>query len=330
MENIRTIHSRYFEILEKKKIAKYLQCKQIPASFKNSDSTKELWKKHGFLIKNKKNYGTEQEKSLLDLKIELAYRIFQKCCFCERRCGIDRKKEIGNCKVKKSRIASEFLHIGEENILVPSYTVFFSGCTFKCVFCQNWDISQEICGIYIEPSKLAKMIHEKRLQGAKNVNWVGGDPTPNLHYILKTIKKSKKNLPQVWNSNMYCSDETMNLLDGVIDLYLTDFKYGNNNCAKRMSKVDRYTEIIKRNHKLAYERGGMIIRHLVMPNHINCCSKPIIKWISENLPKATVNIMAQYRPKYNACDYEDISRPILKREFLEVKEYAKKLNICEI
>ena len=115
---------------------------------------------------------------------------------------------------------------------------------------------------------MSKMIDTRKKQGAKNVNWVGGDPTPNLYYILKTLKFCRVNIPQIWNSNMYCSQETFEILNGIIDVYLTDFKYRNNECALRLSKVDNYIEIIKRNHKFAYENGEVIIRHLVMPNHI--------------------------------------------------------------
>jgi putative pyruvate formate lyase activating enzyme len=217
--------------------------------------------------------------------------------------------------------------MGEERVLIPSHTIFFSGCTFHCVFCQNWDISQKICGIYIKPSKLVNIIERRKSQGSKNVNWVGGDPTPNLLYILRTLKELEINIPQVWNSNMYCSMDTMKILDDVIDLYLTDFKYGNDKCAKRLSKVDNYFEIIKRNHKKAYENGEMIIRHLVMPNHVECCSKPIMKWISEKLPNALVNIMAQYRPEYKAYDYKELTRHITHDEFKVTTEYARKLGL---
>ena len=155
-------------------------------------------------------------------------------------------------------------------------------------------------------------------------------PTPNLCYILLVLKELEINVPQVWNSNMYCSSETMKLLDGVIDLYLTDFKYGNDDCAKRLSKVDNYFEVVKRNHKIAHDNGEMIIRHLVMPNHVECCSKPIMKWIADNLPNAVINIMAQYRPEYHACDYDDISRSVSMNEVNQVREYATSLGIHEI
>ena len=214
--------------------------------------------------------------------------------------------------------------------MVPSHTIFFSGCTFHCVFCQNWDISQFNTGLYVEPLKLASVIAERKAQGSRNVNWVGGDPTPNVLYILQTLKELNVNIPQVWNSNMYCSVETMKLLQGVIDVYLTDFKYGNDRCAKRLSKVENYLEVVERNHKTAYSNGEVIVRHLVMPNHVECCSKPIIRWISENIPECVVNIMAQYRPEYHAYEYDDISRHVSAEEVLEVKEYADELNIHQI
>jgi putative pyruvate formate lyase activating enzyme len=269
--DIRAILPDYFRILEDKISAKYLMCKDTPVSFNNKDSSDDLWKIHVEALNEQKLSDVEPEKSLLDLKIELASRIFHNCCYCERRCGVDRSRKTGNCGVGKSIISSEFLHIGEERVLIPSHTIFFSGCTFNCVFCQNWDISQVSSGLFFKPEKLVEIIHKRKLQGGINVNWVGGDPTPNLKYILEVLNLCKENTAQIWNSNMYCSLETMNLLNGIIDLYLTDFKYGNDKCAKRLSKVDDYFKIVKRNHKIAYENGHMIIRHLVMPNHIDCC-----------------------------------------------------------
>ncbi len=330
MKDTKTLLSDYFGILKEKRNAKYLGCKRAPVNFNSTESTDNLWKKHDESIKSFKIENIEPKQSLLKLKIELASRIFKNCSFCERRCNVDRSKKYGNCGVKQPRISSEFLHTGEERVLVPSHTIFFSGCTFHCVFCQNWDISQDTCGIYLEPEKLIDIIHKRNLQGSRNVNWVGGDPTPNLLYILKVLDSCKENIPQIWNSNMYCSYDTMKLLNGVIDLYLTDFKYGNDECAMRLSKVDNYLEVVKRNHKIAYENSEMIIRHLVMPNHTDCCSKPIINWISENLPNACVNIMAQYRPEYHALDYDDISRHVSMEEFSQVKEYADKLKIHQI
>ena len=134
MNDIKKILPRYFGMLEKNKTVQYLQSKCISVSFDITSSTETLWTKHDAVLKNKKTTNVKPTQTLLDLKIELANRVFQQCIFCERRCKIDRRNAVGDCKVKDPRIASEFLHLGEEHVLIPSYTIFFSGCTFHCVF----------------------------------------------------------------------------------------------------------------------------------------------------------------------------------------------------
>jgi putative pyruvate formate lyase activating enzyme len=330
MMMVRTLLPKYHDILEENRSAQYLDCKRIPVSFDISQSTDDLWKLHDKTLRSFNVQNSIQTSSLLDLKIELADRLFQACCFCECKCKIDRRKTPGVCGVQEARIATEFLHFGEETVLVPSHTIFFSGCTFQCVFCLNWDISQLPCGTFIAPEKLGRIIEERKKQGAHNVNWVGGDPTSNLLYILQVLQQMDTNIAQVWNSNMYCSEDTMKLLHGIIDIYLTDFKYGNDSCAKRLSKVEGYTAVVKRNHLLANEQGEILVRHLVLPNHIDCCSKPVIRFIARHLPDALVNIMGQYRPEYRAYEQKDISRPITPEEVLQVKEYAEKLGIHQI
>lgn len=320
----------YFGILEENKIAKYNQSKSIKVCFDREEEIDALWKKHDEALDAIHLSDVPPKQSLLDLKIEIAKRLFSNCCFCERRCGVDRNIETGKCGVKKASITSEFLHTGEEDILVPSHTLFFSGCTFNCVFCQNWDISQRICGFHVQPEKIADIIIKRIGEGSRNVNWVGGDPTPNILYILQVLKNLNANIPQVWNSNMYCSVESMKLLHGIVDIYLSDFKFGNNYCAKRLANVDDYIEIVCRNHEIAYEHSEMIIRHLVMPNHIECCSKPSIDWISEHVPGVLINIMSQYKPEYHADEYEDISRSITMCEVADLKKYAKMKNLVLI
>lgn len=330
MMTVRKLLPRYYDILEDQGTAQYLDCKQIPVDFTSSQSTDELWALHDEALDLMNVGNTTPALSLLDLKAEIAERLFQACCFCEHRCRINRRNTPGKCGVQESRIALEFLHFGEEPMLVPSHTIFFSGCTFHCVFCQNWDISQIPCGTTISPDQLEIIIEQRKKQGARNVNWVGGDPTSNLWYILTVLQQLHSNIAQIWNSNMYCSEETMKLLHRVIDIYLTDFKYGNDSCAKHLSGIDNYIAIVKRNHLLAYHHGEILIRHLVLPNHLDCCSKPVINYIAKNLPNAVVNIMAQYKPDFKAYEYKDISRTVTREEVSLVKEYAEKLGIHQI
>lgn len=159
------------------------------------------------------------------------------------------------------------------------------------------------------------------------MNWVGGDPTSNLAFILRTLTVSDAHLPQLWNSNMYLTTEAMKLLDDVMDLYLADFKYGNDKCAKRLSKIDNYWSIITRNHLHAREHAELIIRHLVLPNHIDCCSIPILDWIADNLENVRVNVMAQYHPEWQANDYKDINRRLKNGEFARALNHAKDIGL---
>lgn len=212
-------------------------------------------------------------------------------------------------------------------------------CTFRCVFCQNHDISTVIDGVEADGEKLASLARHLKREGARNINYVGGDPTPSSYVILDAIRnlaRTGTNIVQLWNSNFYCSKELMTLLFDVMDFWLPDFKYGNDNCAETLSKVKKYFDVVSRNHKLAYDEtvvdgsSGMIIRHLVMPGHIDCCTKPILEWIAKNTPLALVNVMAQYHPDYlvpRSPEYRDINRRVTAKEMKEAYDYADALGL---
>jgi len=264
--------------------------------------------------------------SLLDLKVAIVDRILESCHCCERRCEVNRKAgEKGFCRLTdSSRIASEFLHMGEEPELVPSHTIFFTGCVFACVYCQNWDISTcPECGTEVEPRKLAKLIDLRRLHGAKNVNFV--TPTPHPHTVLKTVRELSENTPIIWNSNMYHSPEIARLLEGGVDVYLADFKYGNDECARKYSKAKNYLEVVQSNFEFAYETSEILLRHLVLPGHLECCTRPIAEWVAEHIPKIRFNLMFQYRPTYRAIEYPEIARsltPVEEAEAIDIVREA--------
>jgi putative pyruvate formate lyase activating enzyme len=272
---------------------------------------------------------------LVDLKAALGARMLRDCRLCERACGKNRAQgDVGHCGVLSARVCSDFLHMGEEPDLTPSYTIFFAGCTFNCVFCQNWDISTHPeAGLEISPADMARKIElretadGRRYGRARNVNWVGGEPTSNLPYILEVLNACEANLPQVWNSNMYMSLEAMALLNGIVDVYLTDFKYGNDKCASRLSNAPHYMKVVERNHLLARANGEMIIRHLVLPEHVECCTRPALTWIAENLVDVKVNVMAQYRPEYRARDFPEIAHPLAMRDHDAALGIAEKLGL---
>jgi len=338
---------RYFDVMEDKLPARFLVCKRVPAKVRLSVSEEALWRAHASALKDFRKLLTDVDAdqvqledieqpnfSLLDLKIELAKRILKSCHFCERRCGVDRTAgERGVCGVgERSRIASEFMHHGEEPELVPSYTIFFSGCTFKCCMCQNWDISQyPEGGIKVSHKTLAKLIEAHRREGARNVNFVGGEPTPNLHTILAALNGCKINIPSVWNSNFFMSLESMKLLFGTQDVYLTDLKYGNDVCALKYSKVPNYWKVVTRNHRLAFVDAELIIRHLVLPTHIECCTRPALTWISENLGSMVrVNLMGQYHSQYKANEFEELRRRPTSEEMSAAFEIAREAGLRNV
>lgn len=331
--------SNYYRILDGEDTAKYLRTKEHIVAVDLTDDEHELWSTHNSTLLREAQ--TVEGISFLDLKVELARRMLDSCNLCERRCGARRSAgEKGHCGVIEPRISSEFIHMGEEPDLVPSYTIFFSGCTFECVFCQNWDISTKPnSGIQMSADMVARMIEDKvagkhpnspglrTTHFARNVNWVGGDPTSNLPFILRVLRECSANIPQVWNSNMYLTEESLKLLDGVIDVYLADFKYGNDKCALRLSNAPDYMRIVGRNHLLARAQTEMIVRHLVLPGHVECCSRPILNWIAKNLSDVKVNVMAQYRPAHRAKRFKDIDRPLAMSEYGRAVKIADDLGL---
>ena len=339
--------SRYRKIIDQERTAKYLLAKTQACDIPLDASTEELWRVHKedslkFTKLVEKTDSSEEvpgpvsslDRNFLNLKIELAHRILADCHFCERKCGADRTKdEQGWCKLgATSRVSSAFLHTGEEAPLVPSGTIFFSSCCFGCVFCQNNDISTNPnSGRPVGPEGLATIADALFRDGALNINYVGGDPIPNTHTILASQVHQTSNVTQLWNSNLYCSEETMQLLFDVFDVWLPDFKYGNNKCAERLSGVKNYFDVVSRNHLIAYNSGEVIIRHLVMPNHVECCTIPILKWISENMPDCMVNIMGQYRPAHRVLHekerFSDIARPVTSQEMELAFNTADELGI---
>lgn len=261
----------------------------------------------------------------MDLKVELGRRMMEGCELCEHRCRVNRSEgEAGRCGVLGPVLSSEFIHQGEEPELVPSHTIFFAGCNLSCIFCQNRDISQSpTAGIRSSAQGLAGIMERR---GALNTNWVGGDPTPNLPFILEALSLSGTRRPQIWNSNMYLTGQGMDLLDGVMDLYLTDLKFGNNTCGPVLCGVPDYFDVVTRNH-LRIAHRDTLIRHLVLPGHLECCTAPVLKWIAEHRPDAVVNVMAQYHPDPHTLGHATLGRRITRAEYHGAMELARELGL---
>jgi len=341
----RTGLARYFDVMQNKKPAKFMIAKKLEADFIPEYSLEYLWLLHDQLTEDyyklEKQIDAKQkffedlatpEKSYLDLKAEIARRIMEKCHLCTRRCGFNRLAgELGLwCKTgAQITVSTMFEHMGEEPELVPSGTVFTMGCTMRCKHCQNWTISQwfEEGEIYT-PKRLATSVEDLRRRGCRNVNLVGGEPTPWLEQWLETFKHVEVNVPVVWNSNSYYREETARLLAGFVDVYLLDFKYGNNECATRISDAPDYWEACTRNHLYGKKYGELLIRVLVLPGHLECCTKTILNWIAQNLGTwVRTNVMFQYRPEWKAHEIPELRRRLTRNEMNRAVQLAKEAGL---
>jgi putative pyruvate formate lyase activating enzyme len=336
--------ARYFAVMQNDKLAKFQIAKKLPADFGEDDSTEKLWQKHEALTEDFYRFEkaldakektleslSSPKKSYLDLKIEIAKRILKKCHFCIRWCGVNRLEgKLGFCGCGANiTVSSIFEHMGEEPELVPSGTIFTMGCTMRCKHCQNWTISQWVeRGEVYTPERLAREVEALRRSGCRNANLVGGEPTPWLKHWLETFKHVSVNIPVVWNSNTYYSPETAKLLAGFADVYLLDFKYGPGNCAEKISEAPRYWEVCISNHLTANKYGELIIRVLVLPGHLECCTKPILNWIAKNLGRETrVNVMFQYRPEWRAYEVPELRRRLTREEMDRAVKLAREAGL---
>lgn len=267
--------------------------------------------------------------------IDKLYKLLSPCRICPRNCGVDRLSgEIGNCRAGLDvKVSSFHQHFGEEPPLVGnrgSGTIFFAHCNLHCVYCQNWEISQLGMGKRTTLGGLASMMLRLQELGCHNVNFV--TPTPWVPQIIKALSLAQNkglSIPLVYNCGGYESLEVLKLLEGIIDIYMPDIKYSNNEFADKYSNAPGYWEIVKGaltemfrqvgdlrlKHGIAHK--GLLIRHLVLPNDI-AGSKECFEFIGENLSKNTVvNVMAQYYPTYKASKYPAIARRITTKEYRE-------------
>lgn len=269
----------------------------------------------------------------------------RKCQICPRECKINRLEgKVGNCSATdKIEIALVSIHSYEEPCISGkngSGTIFFNHCNLHCVFCQNYEISQLREGKEISIEELATIMLKQQKIGAENINLV--TPTMYAYHIIEAIKIARKqglSVPIIYNSNGYESIETLKALEGYIDVYLPDLKYYSDEIAIKYAKAPHYfetatkaiKEMIRQVGSPEFDEQGMIkkgvmIRHLVLPNHIQN-TKNILKWIKQNIPEEIyINVMAQYFPTYKAKEDELINRKLTKREYKQIEQYFYSLE----
>ncbi len=271
-------------------------------------------------------------------------QMLKECTMCPHKCKVNRFGKLGRCKAGANiKVALVSTHDFEEPPISGengSGTIFFTGCNLGCVYCQNNEISQKMYGKEITIERLADIMLEQQKRGVHNINLV--TPTIYAYQIKEAIKLAKKqglNIPIVYNTSGYESIETLKALEGYIDIYLPDFKYFDDELGDKYSNVKQYSKYVKealiemrRQTKDTFDKKGimqtgLIIRHMILPNHIEN-TKKVIKWMKDNLGEDTIiSIMAQYFPTHKANEYNEINRKISKEELQQIEDYIFELNM---
>lgn len=268
------------------------------------------------------------------------------CILCAHQCAAYRDRgDRGKCGIgQELLLASSGLHYGEESVLVGrggSGTLFFSGCNLACVYCQNHDISQQPYGKRLSEQQLAHNMLDLQARGAENINLV--TPSHQIAPIVSSLALARTqglSLPIVYNCGGYESLETLQLLEGVVDIYMPDVKYFDNTKAQKYSGAGRYREVIQAALREMQRqvgdlqldnRGtaqrGLLIRHLVLPHNL-ADSSEVLHFIANHISSAAwINVMDQYRPCYQARAYPDLKRHVLLSEVDRVREQARKLGL---
>ncbi|MFZ0964098.1 MAG: radical SAM protein [Terriglobia bacterium] len=284
----------------------------------------------------------------LKSRIDRAVKILRCCTACPRNCRVDRlQNKFGVCRTGRHAVVASYSpHHGEEDCLRGgrgSGTIFFSGCNLRCVFCQNFDISWQLRGTVAPPERLAAIMLELQDHGCHNINLVTPEHVvPQIIEALPLAIEKGLRLPIVYNTSAYDSSESLALLDGIVDIYMPDFKYWDSEMARKYSRAPDYPQVawrvIKEMHRqvgdlVRDEQGiakhGLLIRHLVMPRDI-AGTRQVMNWIAGELsPTTCVNLMLQYYPagKVRGQEYAEIGRRLNRAEYEQGLNEARRAGL---
>ncbi len=285
----------------------------------------------------------------LKKRIEAAKSLLESCSVCPSHCGVNRLSgKEGKCRTSRQAMVSSYVpHFGEEAPLVGRHgsgTIFFTNCNLRCLFCQNYSISQLGEGEKVTKEELVYMMLSLQNRGCHNINLVS--PTHVVPQILEALEvavKSGLRLPLVYNSGGYDSVETLRILDGIIDIYMPDMKYSDEEVAKELSGIEHYPSVnkaaVKEMHRQVGDlqinqdgiaQRGLLARHLVLPNSL-AGTEEVVNFLAKEIsPNTYVNIMAQYQPCYKAYQIPGLARRISPAEFQEALELARRAGLSRL
>ena len=256
------------------------------------------------------------------------------CRLCAHDCGVNRLTgETGLCRAGcDARIFSAQVEVADELELIPTFAIALSGCDLRCDFCitgaASWNAR---AGEPLRPELLAGRANAALADGARTVMILGGEPTIHLPAALEIVAALPDSAKLVWKTNAHGSAQAREWLDGMFDVWLADYKFGNDACALRLAKIPDYIRVVQENLFWANEHGELIVRHLLMPGHGECCWKPVAEWLAMNLPGVKVNLRAGFWPAWHSARHAELRRTVSEieseRALAIAREYC--LNLVE-
>lgn len=258
-----------------------------------------------------------------------ALDLLRNCTVCEWRCGVNRLAgETGPCHLKDtSSVFGQYLSLTEEPEVVPALRVYLAGCNFRCSFCDTAPRCFEpTTGRAVDAKSTAAEWTDAIRAGAKTISVLGGEPTLHLHTLLEIAAAAPAKLPLVINTNLYMTPEVLELLEGIVTLYLADLKFGSDDCARQLAGVPHYVDVVRRNLEWLHGRTPVIVRHLLMPGHLECCFHPSVDWLAERIPGARFQLYTGFVPCWQA-DKAQLGRLNSRGEERAALEYLKSSNL---
>jgi len=263
-----------------------------------------------------------------------ARTLLSDCHLCAHHCGVNRLVgEQGLCHAgSEGRVFSAQVEVSDELELIPTYAIALSGCDLRCAFCitgaQSWNAH---AGAPLDIAALAADATDAVAHGARTIMVLGGEPTIHLPTVLEIVAALPDEAKLIWKTNAHGSAQARELLEGMFDVWLADYKFGNDACALRLAKAAHYTSVVQENLLWAVEHSELIIRHLLMPGHVECCWRPVAEWLGTRLPGVKVNLRTGFWPAWQAGRHTELRQTTSAAEAARAAGIAREwdLNLIE-
>ena len=263
-------------------------------------------------------------------RAHMARAMLADCRFCAHNCGVNRLAgENGLCHAgAEARFFCAQTEVSDELELIPTFAVALSGCDLRCDFCitgaSSWNPR---AGAGFDAETMAARARAALRDGARTIMVLGGEPTIHLPAALEFVSLLPETAKLIWKTNAHGSAPARELLDGMFDIWLADFKFGNDACAQRLAKIPDYVRVVQENLRWAAGHSELIVRHLLMPGHVECCWQPVAEWLAANLPGVKVNLRSGFWPAWQAARHGELRQRVLKSESDRATALARELNL---